>query len=103
MIKIVDFSNSKKPDKRYRITLEYPDGKMKSWDFGAKGGSTYIDHADIVKRDNYWRRHCANPVENHRINNNIPSASLFSARLLWGESDDLTDNLVELQRLLNKK
>lgn len=103
MIKIIDFSNSSKPDKRYKITLEYPDGKMKSWDFGLKDGSTYIDSGDKLKRENYWKRHCGNAVENYRIKNIIPSASLFSARLLWGESTDLTDNLVQLQQLLNKK
>lgn len=103
MIKIVDFSNSNKPDKRYKITLEYPDGKMKSWDFGLKDGSTYIDSGDKLKRENYWKRHCGNAVEKHRIKNIIPSASLFSARLLWGETTNLTDNLVHLQKLLNKK
>lgn len=103
MIKIVDFKQSDKGDKRYRITLEFPDGKMKSWDFGLKGANTYIDSGDKLKRENYWKRHTANPVERHRIKNAIPSNALFSACLLWGDSDDLTDNLVELQRILNKK
>jgi len=102
MIEIIDFSNSTKPNKRYRITLREGDTE-KSWDFGAKHGHTFIDHADPVKRYNYWRRHLANPVERERIQNNIPSNALFSAKLLWGDSADLIENLTQLNMLLNRK
>jgi hypothetical protein len=100
---IIDFTTSPKEDKRFRITLLMDDGRTKSWDFGAEEGSTYIDHADPVKRENYLKRHLANPTERHRIENLIPSAALFSAVLLWGNSPDLTENIIWLQKAFNKK
>jgi hypothetical protein len=101
MIEIVEITNSPKNGKRYRIVLNI-DGKDKHWDFGAEGGSTYIDHADPVKRANYIKRHLANPTERQRIMNAIPSSALFSMVLLWGPSPDLTENIVVLQKMLNK-
>lgn len=103
MIEILDIVNSKKPDKRFRITLQLEDGSVKSWDFGAKNGSTYIDHADKIKRENYLKRHRANPIERERIDNVVPSNALFSAVLLWGKNSDLTDNIIHLQKLFSKK
>jgi len=101
-IEIVDLSLSPKPTKRFRITLII-DGEQKSWDFGAKNGNTFIDHADERKRFAYWARHTANTTERDRIQNLIPSASLFSACLLWGDSPDLFSNLINLNAsFLNK-
>lgn len=100
MIEIVEITNSPKEGKRFRIVLNI-DGKLRHWDFGAEGGSTYIDHADPVKRANYIKRHLANKTERYRIENAIPSPALFSMILLWGGSPDLTDNIVELQQMFN--
>lgn len=102
MVEIIDIKNSPKEDKRYRITLDI-NGKNKSWDFGSAVGSTYIDHADKVKRRNWFARHTANKVERERIEGVIPSASMFSAYLLWGESPDITENLITLNALLKEK
>lgn len=101
MAEIVEITNSPKDGKRFRIVLNI-NGKLKHWDFGAESGSTYIDHADPVKRSNYLKRHLANPTERQRIENAIPSSALFSAVLLWGPSPDLTENIIMLQQLLNK-
>jgi len=101
-IEIVDLTLSPKATKRFRITLNI-NGEQKSWDFGAKNGNTFIDHADERKRSAYWARHTANTTERNRIENIIPSASLFSALLLWGDSPDLFSNLTHLNSLfLNK-
>ena len=100
-IEILDLISSPKPFKRFRIKIQDGD-EVKQYDFGLKDGSTYLDHQDKKKRDAYWARHCGNPKEHQLINNLIPSPSLFSARLLWGTSTDLCDNLVELQRDFNK-
>jgi hypothetical protein len=91
--KIVKIENSKVKNKRLRVTLNNGD----TYDFGQKDGDTYIDEGDKVKRENYWARHMANPVEEYRIKNLVPSASLFSAYLLWGETTNLNQNI----RILN--
>jgi hypothetical protein len=100
MPSILELTNSPKIGKRFRIVLLMDDGKVKHWDFGAEDGSTYIDHGDKEKRENYLKRHLANPTERQRIQYGIPSAALFSAVLLWGKSTNLTDNLIDLQERL---
>jgi hypothetical protein len=100
-VEILDLIASPKPNKRFRIKIA-DGGAVKVYDFGLDGGSTYIDHQDTKKRAAYWARHCGNPKEAQLINNVIPSPALFSARLLWGSSTDLCDNLVELQTDFNK-
>lgn len=101
MIEIVEITNSPKDGKRFRIVLNI-DGKNKHWDFGSDVGSTYIDHGDKKKRTNFLKRHLANKTERFRFDNAIPSASLFSIVLLWGDSTDLTDNIGDLHQILNK-
>lgn len=101
-IEIVELTLSPKATKRFKITLNI-DGEQKSWDFGAKNGNTFIDHADERKRNAWYARHTANTVERNRIENIIPSASLFSALLLWGDSPDLFSNLVNLNSLFLQK
>jgi hypothetical protein len=92
---VVDIEPSNKKYKRFCLTMN--DGKK--FDFGLKDGSTYIDHEDKIKRKNYWSRHLANSTENKRINNLVPSASLFSAYLLWGPYTDLEKNVANLNNL----
>jgi hypothetical protein len=102
MVEIIDFTESPKPNKRFRITLG--DGNTeKHWDFGAKSGRTYIDEGNEAKRANYLKRHLANPTERKRIENIIPSPALFSAVLLWGHSTDLIENIKHLNSLLKEK
>ena len=74
-----------------------------SYDFGLKGGKTYIDHHDKRLRANYWKRHLANRTEHERIKNLTPSPALFSAMLLWGDSTSLDRNIQILNRLLKIK
>lgn len=101
-VEIVELLPSTTDNKRFKIVLNI-DGNDYTYNFGAKEGSTFIDHGDERKRRNYRLRHYANPIEKYRIDNLIPSASLFSMKLLWGESTDLLDNLIELQREFNTK
>ena len=100
-IEILDLVNSAKPTKRFKITIKEGD-EVRSFDFGYKSGTTYIDHADENKRRAYWLRHCGNGTERNLINNFIPSPALFSARLLWGESTEIFKNLVKLQEDFNR-
>ena len=97
-MKIIKIEESPKEFKRFRVTLD--DGKH--YDFGLKGGNTYIDHHDKIKRQNYLIRHMANETEKRKILNLIPSPSLFSALLLWGEYTSLEKNIHFLNNKWNK-
>jgi hypothetical protein len=100
---ILDLTNSPRNNKRFRITYTDTDvAKVKHVDFGAKDGSTFLDHEDSKKRENYRKRHLGNKKEKERIENLIPSPALFSYRLLWGDSPDIFDNLIQLQKDFNK-
>jgi len=97
---ILDVAKSPRQGKRFRIRYT-DDMKVKHVDFGAEHGSTYIDHEDLKKRANYRKRHLANATERNRIENLIPSPATFSYYLLWGDTTDLFDNLIQLQKDFN--
>jgi len=98
-MQITKIEESPIKNKRYRVTMS--DGKH--YDFGLKNGSTYLEHKDPIKRTNYLKRHMGNETEKYLIKNLIPSPSLFSAYLLWGNSTNLKNNLNELNLLLSSK
>lgn len=99
---ITKISNSPLPNKRFRAEVKTKDG-VKIIDFGFKQngryGTTFIDGADIVKRKNYWARHLANETEHKLINNLVPSPSLLSAYILWGNTRDVAKNVKHLNSL----
>lgn len=86
---------SDRPNKRFVIVFE-----GKRYYFGSPTGSTYIDHGDKLKRENYRKRHYANPTEKYRIDNLIHSPALFSMYLLWGDSTNINTNLKTLNKLM---
>ena len=88
-MKFVSLKPSLRKNKRYEIVFSEP---KKTIHFGAKNGSTYIDHKDKIKRYNYLKRHIVNEDWS-----NINPGSL-SAILLWGNSTNLNDNLNEYLR-----
>ena len=74
---------SDRKGKRFKAT--YANGKVVH--FGAKNGSTYIDHKDKQKRENYIKRHAV------RENFDDPySAGSLSRWLLWGDFTTLEKN-----------
>ena len=95
---IVKIEPSTRKSKRYRVTLD--DGSH--YDFGLKTGSTFIDHKDEKKRDNFLKRHMSNKREKYLIENLIPSPALFSAFLLWN-TPDLDDNIKILNKLFKEQ
>lgn len=101
-IEIEELINSTRQNKRFAITLN-ENGKINTYHFGLKNGTTFIDHGDENKREAYLARHMANKKENYLISNLIPSPALFSAKLLWGQSMDIISNLIGLQKELNLK
>jgi len=74
---------STKKDKRYMAVFK--NGVIVH--FGSKNSSTYIDHHDKIKRENYLKRHSKN--ENW---NDPYSAGALSRYLLWGDYTSLNEN-----------
>lgn len=99
---IVKIETSPVKNKRYRITMD--DGRK--FDFGWKGGATYLDNKDKNKREAYIARHIANDTEKKLIDNLVPSPALFSAYVLWSYRDPSKitkeDNIKILNRLWSK-
>lgn len=95
---IVKIEKSPIAHKRYRVYMD----TGKHYDFGLDTGSTYIDHKDLTKRENYRKRHLANATEKKLNENLIPSPSLFSMALLWGKYPDLNKNVAYLNSLWRK-
>ena len=73
----VILSKSKRKDKKWVATMHQLGHKH---NFGQKDSSTFIDHKDVQKKDNYIRRHKKN--ENW---NDIHSAGFWSKNLLWNK------------------
>ncbi len=94
MINVVITSPVK--NKKYRAIMS--DGSK--IDFGLKGSSTYLDHKDETKRNNYKVRHLANDKEKSLIKNLMPSPALLSYYLLWGHNSNLEHNIKYLNQLL---
>lgn len=82
------------PNSKKRFTAYFLDGREIS--FGLKGGQTYIDHKNLDKKINYWKRHYGNIKERKLIKHLIPSPALLSAMLLWN-----TDNIDKNIEILN--
>jgi len=81
---LVGFFPSTRQNKRYTLYIKNPDMRI---DFGLKTGSTYIDHGDKTKRQNYLLRH------RKREDWTKLNAGSASARILWGDSTDIKQNL----------
>jgi hypothetical protein len=90
---LLGFYPSSRKGKRYRMVFADPKLII---DFGLKIGSTYIDHGDEVKRTNYLKRH--GNEDWTKIN---PGSA--SAIILWGDSKDIGDNLIQYLDRFNIK
>jgi Family of unknown function (DUF5754) len=98
-MKIIRIEKSHIKNKRFRVYLD--DGEH--YDFGFQFGSTYLDHKNKEKRENYWKRHLGNNEERHLIETLTPSPALFSALLLWGNQPNLKKNIEILNNLFKQK
>lgn len=84
--------SSTRRDKRLMATFQ--NGRVVH--FGFKGGKTYIDEGDKVKRKNYLARHKVNEDWSDPY-----SPGALSRYLLWGDSTDLETNHRKFMRLFN--
>ena len=98
-MKIVKISKSPLKNKRLRV---YTDDD-RHFDFGLLGASTFIDHHDIRKRDNYRKRHLGNNREYELISTLTPSPSLFAYYILWGDYTNINDNINMLNDIFEYK
>jgi hypothetical protein len=73
-----------------RLEAIFKDGT--SIHFGAKNGSTYIDHGDKKKRENYIKRHQVNEDWN------TVNAGSLSRFILWGDSNDIGKNILDYKK-----
>jgi hypothetical protein len=95
---ITKIYNSPLKNKRFRVEIKTKDG-IETFDFGLRDGYTFIDGATDIAKKNYLKRHMGNATENRLIRNAVPSASLLSAKLLWGPTRDLGKNVIELNKM----
>ena len=79
----VSLKKSDRKGKKYVIVFNNP---KKTIHFGSKDSSTFLDHKDKTKRDNYIKRHRV-----HENWNEVNAGSL-SRYLLW-DSTNLNTNL----------
>jgi len=79
-------SNSK--NKRLKAIITDKTGQKQTIQFGAKNGSTYIDHEDKNKRKNYIKRHKALGENWNKMN-----AGSLSRFILWGDSPNIEKNI----------
>ena len=86
----MEINVSNRKDKRFMTII-----KGKKYHFGLKTGSTYIDHHDKIKRQNYIKRHQV------RENWNEINAGSLSRYLLWGESKILEKNIEDYIKRFN--
>lgn len=96
---IVRIMKSPVKTKRFRVVMD----NGKKYDFGYDGAYTWLDGADESIREAYRKRHYANATEKRLIDSLTPSASLFSMKLIWGESRDIKENIKTLNALWKAK
>ena len=87
-------TRSPRKGKRFRANFYLDNAILKYTDFGSRTGSTYIDHKDPIKRQNYINRH-SKLNENW---NNPFSAGALSRYILLEEKDldKAIDNFKEM-------
>ena len=90
---------TKSDAKNKRLKAIFTDKNFKKTiNFGFKGGSTYIDHSDKIKRKNYIARH---QVREKKFYNSPLHASTLSRFILWGESDNLKESIKLFKKKFN--
>ena len=84
----VSISRNNKGPSSHKAVFKRKDGRSKTINFGLMGAKTFIDSADQKTRKNYLKRHA--PRENW----NVPdTAGSLSARIKWGKSKNISENI----------
>jgi len=91
-MKFIQLLKSTRKDKRYMIIFDEP---KKIIHFGSLGSSTYLEHKDKKKRENYIKRHAVNEDWG------IVNAGSLSRWILWGDHTDLKKNMADYFKRYN--
>jgi hypothetical protein len=93
---LIDFRKSRRKGKKYEIILLIDEKKEVSISVQMYL-KTFVEGATLEKRNNYLKRHSVNEIWNE-----INPGSL-SAGILWGDSDDIEENLKDYMEEFNIK
>ena len=96
---IINIEPSKVKHKRYCIAMD----SGKKYNFGLDTGSTYIDHHDTTKRDNYRKRHFNSSRERPLLEHLTPSPSVLAFYILWGPYTTIDQNILYLNISCGKR
>jgi hypothetical protein len=94
-MQILKVVKSNRKGKKYTAILD----TGKEIHFGSDVSQTYVEGATKEKRSAYLKRHLANPVEKHHVENLVMSPALLSTYLLWNTSS-IEKNINILNKLL---
>lgn len=102
-MELLKIEKSNKKNKRLTAIFQDKEGKKKSVDFGAKDGSTYIDHKDENKRKAYISRHSKNPLETPILGKAkyATSPANLAMDILWGNSSNIKENIKQYKKKYN--
>lgn len=101
MIKKAVISNSSIEGKRYKVVLyDKNDEKVKTVNFGSKGGSTFLEHKDLVTRQNWLNRH--SKLNEDWSKKGMCTAGFWSRWFLW-EKKTLKETIAFMQKKYNIK
>lgn len=94
-MKLVSIEPSSRKNKRMAATFRYPDGKERTYHFGADSAETYIDHGDEDRRSRYRSRFT-------RATGYDPDTPMALAyHILWGDSKSLRKNIASFRKRFN--
>ena len=96
MISLIGIYPSTTKNKKYVALFDLGNNKIKRVNFGSKTSSTYLDHNDPIKRENYIKRHTALGTED--FNNPLTAGSL-SMFILWGPYTELEMNITNFKHM----
>ena len=80
---------SARKDKRFDAIFVENDIIKFRINFGSKNGMTFVDHGDILKRENYLERHSALNEDWE----NLTTAGALSIWILLGQSANINTNI----------
>ena len=95
-IKSVVIKKSDQPKKRYTAVFTRENGRKKTINFGSKGAKTFIDGAGSKVKSAWEARHIVREYWNNPL-----TAGALSKHILWGDSDNISRNIVAFKKKFN--
>jgi len=94
----VKLQKSDKPEKKWKLVIEYREGaRLKTIHFGAKGMDDYTKGATEQQRKNYRSRHQKEKGQSW------DTAGRLSMDILWGNTRSVRTNFASYKRKFNLK